>query len=263
MMRVTGGKRPQNLGLTLSRLGVYLGRHGFILTLVAVLASVSAIASLLGTYMIRPVVNGLLENGSPATLARGVGFTACIYVVGALSTLAYTQLMVRAAQKVLREIRRDLFAHLQKLPLRFFDTQRKGDLMSLFTNDVDTVSDALNNSFALVIQTFIQVVGTLILLFVLNWQLSLLIVVGYAAMFWYINFSTRHSRAYYARQQQSLGELDAYVEEMTAGQKVIKVFNHQAADLAGFAARNEKLRRAAASDISITQSSRYWAVLWS
>ena len=244
MMRVTGGKRPQNLGLTLSRLGVYLGRHGFILTLVAVLASVSAIASLLGTYMIRPVVNGLLENGSPATLARGVGFTACIYVVGALSTLAYTQLMVRAAQKVLREIRRDLFAHLQKLPLRFFDTQRKGDLMSLFTNDVDTVSDALNNSFALVIQTFIQVVGTLILLFVLNWQLSLLIVVGYAAMFWYINFSTRHSRAYYARQQQSLGELDAYVEEMTAGQKVIKVFNHQAADLAGFAARNEKLRRA-------------------
>ncbi len=130
------------------------------LTLVAVLASVSAIAALLGTYMIRPVVNGLLENGSLAYLAKGVGLTAAIYVVGALSTLAYTQLMVRAAQKILREIRRDLFAHLQKLPLQFFDTNRKGDLMSLFTNDVDTVSDALNNSFALVIQTFIQVAGT-------------------------------------------------------------------------------------------------------
>ena len=152
--------------------------------------------------------------------------------------------MVRAAQKVLREIRRDLFAHLQTLPLQFFDTHRKGDLMSLFTNDVDTVSDALNNSFALVIQTFVQVAGTLIMLFVLNWKLSLLVVVGYAAMFWYIDFSTKHSRAFYARQQGCLGELDAYIEEMIAGQKVVKVFNHQQADLQGFAARNEKLRQA-------------------
>ena len=244
MMKVTGGRRPQNLGHPLHCLGRYLGRHKVMLALVAVLASLSALASLLGSYMIRPVVNGLLTKGSLTYLAGGVGLTPIIYVVGALCTLGYTQLMVRAAQKILREIRGDLFAHLQTLPLQFFDTRRKGDLMSLFTNDVDTVSDALNNSFALVIQTFVQVVGTLILLFVLNWQLSLLIVVGYAAMFWYINFSTRHSRAYYARQQQSLGELDAYIEEMIAGQKVVKVFNHQTADLEGFARRNEKLRQA-------------------
>ncbi|MEE0709070.1 MAG: ABC transporter ATP-binding protein [Gemmiger sp.] len=244
MMRVTGGRRPQNLGHTLSCLGGYLKHHRIMLALVAVLASLSAIAALLGTYMIRPVVNGLLENGSLSYLAAGVGLTAVIYLVGALCTLGYSQIMVRAAQKILREIRRDLFAHLQTLPLQFFDTNRKGDLMSLFTNDVDTVSDALNNSFALVIQTFIQVTGTLILLFVLNWRLSLLIVVGYAAMFWYINFSTRHSRVYYAKQQSCLGELDAYIEEMIAGQKVIKVFNHQQADLAGFAERNEKLRKA-------------------
>ena len=244
MMRVTGGRRPQNLGHTLSCLGGYLKHHRIMLALVAVLASLSAIAALLGTYMIRPVVNGLLENGSLSYLATGVGLTAVIYLVGALCTLGYSQIMVRAAQKILREIRRDLFAHLQTLPLQFFDTNRKGDLMSLFTNDVDTVSDALNNSFALVIQTFIQVTGTLILLFVLNWRLSLLIVVGYAAMFWYINFSTRHSRVYYAKQQSCLGELDAYIEEMIAGQKVIKVFNHQQADLAGFAERNEKLRKA-------------------
>ena len=244
MMRVTGGRRPQNLGHTLRCLGGYLKHHRIMLALVAVLASLSAIASLIGTYMIRPVVNGLLENGSLTYLAAGVGLTAVVYIVGALCTLGYSQIMVRAAQKILREIRRDLFAHLQTLPLQFFDTHRKGDLMSLFTNDVDTVSDALNNSFALVIQTFIQVAGTLILLFVLNWQLSLLIVVGYAAMFWYINFSTRHSRVYYAKQQGCLGELDAYIEEMIAGQKVIKVFNHQDADLAGFAERNEKLRKA-------------------
>ena len=244
MKHVTGGRRPQNLGYTVGCLGRYLGRHRALLALVGVMASVSALASLLGTYMIRPIVNGLLQNGSLAYLAGSVALTAGIYVTGALCTLGYSQLMVRTAQKILREIRGDLFAHLQTLPLQFFDTHRKGDLMSLFTNDVDTVSDALNNSFAMLIQTFVQVVGTLVLLFVLNWRLSLLILVGYAAMFWYIQFSTRHSRAFYARQQGSLGELDAYVEEMIAGQKVIKVFNHQPADLAGFAARNEALRQA-------------------
>ena len=101
--------------------------------------------------MIRPVVNGLLENGSKTYLAGAVGLTACIYIIGALSTLGYTQLMVRAAQKVLQEIRQDLFAHLQTQPLQYFDTHRNSDLMSLFTNDVDTISDALNNSFAVVI----------------------------------------------------------------------------------------------------------------
>ena len=242
--KVTGGKRPQNLRRTLGQFSAYLGRHRIMIGLVALLAAISALAALLGTYMIRPVVNGLLENGSKAYLAGAVGFTACIYIVGALSTLGYTQLMVRAAQKVLQEIRQDLFAHLQTQPLQYFDTHRNGDLMSLFTNDVDTISDALNNSFAIVIQTFIQVVGTLLMLFILNWRLSLLVAVGYVGMFWYINFSTQHSRAYYAKQQSSLGELDAYIEEMIAGQKVVKVFNHQKADLAEFTARNEKLRQA-------------------
>ena len=242
--KVTGGKRPQNLRRTLGQFSAYLGRHRIMIGLVALLAAISALAALFGTYMIRPVVNGLLENGSKAYLAGAVGLTACIYIIGALSTLGYTQLMVRAAQKVLQEIRQDLFAHLQTQPLQYFDTHRNGDLMSLFTNDVDTISDALNNSFAVVIQTFIQVVGTLLMLFILNWQLSLLVAVGYVGMFWYINFSTQHSRAYYAKQQSSLGELDAYIEEMIAGQKVVKVFNHQKADLAEFAARNEKLRLA-------------------
>ena len=242
--KVTGGKRPQNLRRTLGQFSAYLGRHRIMIGLVALLAAISALAALFGTYMIRPVVNGLLENGSKAYLAGAVGLTACIYIIGALSTLGYTQLMVRAAQKVLQEIRQDLFAHLQTQPLQYFDTHRNGDLMSLFTNDVDTISDALNNSFAVVIQTFIQVVGTLLMLFILNWRLSLLVAMGYVGMFWYINFSTQHSRAYYAKQQSSLGELDAYIEEMIAGQKVVKVFNHQKADLAEFAARNEKLRLA-------------------
>ena len=152
--------------------------------------------------------------------------------------------MVNMAQKVLFDIRRDLFAHIQTLPLRFFDTRRHGDVMSYFTNDVDTVSDALNNSFAMVIQSFIQIVGTLAMLFVLNWRLSLLVVVGYAAMFWYIRYSGARSKAYFTRQQASLGELDGYMEEMVSGQKVVKVFNHEAENQRIFGEKNDALRKA-------------------
>ena len=172
MAKAFSGKKPQHFGNTIRVFLNYLGRHKFMLGLVGVLTAVSALANLLGTYMIKPVVNGILETGSIPGLVRGVALTAAIYAVGALSTLGYTQTMVRAAQKVLHDIRRDLFAHLQTLPLSFFDSRRNGELMSLFTNDVDTISDALNNSFALLIQSFIQVVGTLVLLFVLNWRLS-------------------------------------------------------------------------------------------
>ena len=96
--KVTGGKRPQNLRRTLGQFSAYLGRHRIMIGLVALLAAISALAALFGTYMIRPVVNGLLENGSKTYLAGAVGLTACIYIIGALSTLGYTQLMVRAAQ---------------------------------------------------------------------------------------------------------------------------------------------------------------------
>ena len=137
----------------------------------AVLVALSALANLLGTYMIRPVVNSLAA-GSLNTLVLGVAVTAAIYGAGVLSALGYTQIMVKAAQKVLYDIRRDLFAHIQTLPLRFFDTQRHGDVMSYFTNDVDTISEALNNSFAMLIQSTIQVVGTFTMLFLLNWQVA-------------------------------------------------------------------------------------------
>ena len=246
MAKAFSGKKPQHFGNTIRVFLNYLGRHKFMLGLVGVLTAVSALANLLGTYMIKPVVNGILETGSIPGLVRGVVLTAAIYAVGALSTLGYTQTMVRAAQKVLHDIRRDLFAHLQTLPLSF-DSRRNGELMSLFTNDVDTISDALNNSFALLIQSFIQVVGTLVLLFVLNWRLSLLVVVGYAVMFWYIRFSTNRSRFFYARQQQALGDLEGYVEEMAAGQKVVKVFNHEQTNLEGFQALNARLQSAGTS----------------
>ena len=242
MARQISGKKPKNLRYTLRTLLSYMGRHKFLLLIVAVLVTVSALCNLLGTYMIRPLVNGLAEGGL-SHLIRATALTAGIYLVGALCSLGYTQTMVKAAQQILFDIRRDLFSHLQKLPLRFFDQSRHGDVMSYFTNDVDTISDALNNSFAMVIQSFIQVVGTLTLLFILNAPLTGVVAVCYVVMFLYIRFSARRSKAYYHRQQRSLGDLDGFIEEMTAGQKVVKVFNHEGASRKIFAEKNEALRR--------------------
>ena len=224
--RQLSAKKPKDLRYTVGTLLSYMGRHRFLLLAVAVLVSLSALANLLGTYMIRPVVNSL-EGGNVETLIRGVLVTVAIYAAGVLSSYGYTQIMVKAAQKVLFDIRRDLFAHLQTLPLKFFDSQRHGDVMSYFTNDVDTISDALNNSFAMVIQSFIQMAGTLLILFILNWRLSLIVAVCYVAMFLYVRFSGKRSKVYYKKQQACLGDLDGYIEEMVNGQKVVKVFSHE------------------------------------
>ena len=242
-MKQLSGKKPRDFGYTIRSLLSYMGRHKLLFLAVAVLVSISSMANLLGTYMIRPVVNDLTA-GSWSQLIQGVLITAVIYIIGVLTAYGYTQIMVKAAQKVLYDIRRDLFAHLQTLPLKYFDRHRHGDIMSYFTNDVDTISDALNNSFAMLIQSFIQMAGTLIILYLLNWQLSLIVTVCYGVMFWYIRFSGKRSKAYYATQQNSLGDLDGYIEEMVNGQKVVKVFNHEQANLNTFREKNEALRKA-------------------
>ncbi len=247
------GNKPKNLAATVRELLSYLGRHKLIFGAVALLVATSAVANLLGTYMIRPVVDAL-ALGSYDSFIGGIVLTACIYGVGVLAAFGYTQLMVHAAQKVLVDIRRDLFAHIQTLPLRYFDNHNRGDVMSYFTNDVDTVAEAMNNSFAMVIQSFIQIVGTLIMIFVLNWQLSLIVVVGYVCMFAYISYSTKKSRSFYQRQQGVLGELDGYIEEMVTGQKVVKVFNREHANVFSFREKNERLRVAGTSAQSYAAS---------
>ena len=241
--RAYSGKKPKNLKHTLRVFLSYLGRHKKMLAVVAVLVTISAGANLLGTYMIRPVVNGLAD-GDVHTLLRGVLITALIFGCGALAAYGYTQTMVKAAQQVVFDIRRDLFEHVQTLPLEFFDSRRHGDIMSLFTNDIDTMADALNNSFAMVIQSFIQIVGTLTLLYILNWRLSLIVTVCYGIMFWYIKFSGKRSKGYYTKQQNSLGELNGYIEELITGQKVVKVFHHEEESFTEFCKKNEELRKA-------------------
>ena len=237
------GKKPENMKKTVGYFLSYMGRHKRMLFVVAVLVSVSALCNLLGTYMIRPVVNGLAD-GNVSTLLKGVLTAAGIFATGALTAWGYSQTMVKASQRILFDIRRDLFSHIQTLPLKFFDTNGHGDIMSLFTNDIDTISDALNNSFAMVIQSFIQMVGTLTILYVLNWRLSIIVTACYGIMLWYIRFSGGRSKVYYTKQQNSLGALNSYIEEMISGQKVVKVFNHEEASFQEFCEKNEALRKA-------------------
>ena len=243
-MAQISGKKPKNLKKTFKSLLSYMGRHKLLLLLVAVLVTISAGANLLGTYMLKPLINLYIVPGDAKGLIFGVLATASIYLAGVLSSYGYTQTMVKAAQKIIYDIRRDLFQVMQQLPLSYFDTHSRGDMMSRFTNDVDTISDAMNNSFAMIIQSFIQIVGTLTLLFILNWRLSFLVVLGYLAMFAYIRYSGNRSTFYFNRQQKYLGDLNGYIEEMIQGQKVVKVFRHEEASLETFRQKNRLLREA-------------------
>ena len=254
MARQFNGKRPKNLKRTVLKLMGYMGNHKFLLLLVAVLVSVSASAGLAGTYMLKPIVNQYIVPGDVEGLFRAVAFTGMIYLCGVAAAYGYTQTMVVAAQKIIYEIRRDLFNHIQSLPLKYFDTRTHGDIMSRFTNDVDTISDAFNNSFAMIVQSFIQIVGTLTLIFVLNWRLSLIVFACYILMFSYIRYSGKKSKYYFNFQQKYLGELNGFIEEMTAGQKVVKVFNHEQAGIEAFHQKNSQLREAATSALTYSGS---------
>ena len=234
-------QRPRDLGATLSELLAYMGHARWTLLLVGVLAVISALANLAGTYMIKPVVNAVAA-GDGDSFAAAVAACAAIYLAGVASCLGYTQAMVLAAQRVVSDIRRDLFARLRTLPIDHFDHTRTGDDMSLFTNDVDTVSEALNNSFANVIQAFVQAVGTTVMLVALDWRLTLVTLACDAAILLYVRFSGRRSSRFFSAQQASLGELDGYVQEMVAGQRVVKLFCREGDNLAGFRRRNEELR---------------------
>ena len=244
--KASGGARPQNMRHTLRGFVSYMGHAKFHMLAVAVLVTLAGVGNLAGTYMIKPVVNRIAA-GDMAGFSADVAITAAIYGVAVLSALAYTQVMVHAAQHIVFDIRRDLFGHIMRLPLSYFDRTRNGDVMSYFTNDVDTISEALNNSFANMMQAAIQTVGTLALLLVLNWRLTLVTLACDAIVVLYTRFSGARSKRYFAAQQTTLGALDGYVEEMISGQKVVKVFNHEGQNLAGFRRLNEDLRRTGTS----------------
>lgn len=230
-----------------------MGRHTKRFAAVGILVTLSALANLLGTYMIKPVVNAA-AGADADKVPYYIVIMGIIYVIGVASCYGYTQLMATGAQQVVKEIRQDLFDKMESLPLVVFDTTSHGDIMSRFTNDVDTVSDALNNSFAMAVQSFIQSAGTLVLLFVLNWQLSLIVAVFYIIMFVYVITASKKSRSYFGRQQKFMGVLNGFIEEMISGLKVVKVFSHEKANEKVFARYNDELADSSKKALSFSQT---------
>lgn len=244
MARYTGYKRPKNTKKALAELFRYMGYHKWLLLVVAVLVFISTGANVAGTYLLKPVINQFILPGDIRGLICALTGMGIMYLCGALSTFGYNRLMVKTSQKVAADIRRDLFAHVQKLPLKYFDDHTHGELMSRFTNDVDTVQEALNNSFTMVIQSSLTLTGTVVMLLVLNVYMSLIVIVFLCIMFIFIKWNGRRSKEYYDRQQAYLADINGFVEEMAAGQKVEKVFNHEEEDLKVFREKNEALRKA-------------------
>ncbi len=250
MARYNGYARPKDSAKTMKRLLHYMGIYKWSVLLVGLLVCVSSLANLLGTYMLKPVINTYILPGDIPGLIRTIILMALMYGAGAFATLGYNQLMVITCQKIVGRIRRDLFEHTQKLPLSYFDAHTHGELMSRFTNDVDTLTEALNNSFTLLIQSFIVVSGTIIMLVVLNLRLSLIVIAFLLLMFLFIQYNGKRSRKYFIEQQKYLGSINGFVEEMVAGAKVEKIFNHEEQDFAEFCEKNEALRQSATKAMS-------------
>ncbi len=252
MPRPTSQAKPKNAKKTLLQLLGYLGHHKMALLLITVCVCISSAAGIIGTYLLKAVVNDYIIPGDLPGLVRVIIIMGLIYAVGVFACYLYNKVMVHTSQKVVSEIRSDLFGHTQKLALNYFDTHTHGDLMSHFTNDVDTISEALNNSFTLLIQSFITTVGTIVMLLVLSWQLSIIVIAFLVIMLLYIRHNGRISKKYFADQQRNLGAMNGYVEEMVTGQKVEKLFNHEARDYQTFCELNEKLRMASTKAFTYT-----------
>ena len=237
--------KPKDMRRTLRFLGRYFKKHAAVLALVTVLIIIGALANVLGTYLLKPIVNDYIVPGNLRGLVKILAVLGGIYLTGVAATYGYTQMMVKVAQQIVQELRDDLFRHVQTLPMRFFDMHTHGELMSRFTNDIDTVAEALNNSVATLIQSVVIIIGTFTALLVLSARLTAIVVVAFAGMYLFIRHSGKKSHAYFTSQQKYMGSLNGFIEEMVAGQKVVKVFNHEEQDLAKFRVRNQKLQDAA------------------
>ena len=240
-----GFRKPKNIRSTLGKLMRYLGRYKLHLALVAALLVVSSACTVGGSYLIRPLINDYILPGDFPGLARMLAIMALVYVLGAVCSYGYSRIMVQIAQTTMSNIRADLFSRMQDLPLKFFDTHTHGELMSRYTNDIETVSEALNNSFGSLISCTLTFTGTIVMMLVLSPALTLVTFATLAVMLGVVKTIGSRSRRYFAGQQKALGEVNGYIEEMIEGQKVIKVFNHEPEAQAGFQRRNEAYRDAA------------------
>ena len=272
--------KPKNLKRTVGRILSYVSKYKFRLITVFVLMAITTISSLLGGYMIAPIINRItLEvkpdaNLDPSAVERAAdriieGFTslpiiqslmgntasrvtlyifcaliilAAVYLISAIGSYLQSKLMVSVSQNSILAIRNDLFNKLQKLPVKYFDSNPTGEIMSRFTNDIDNIDVMLNNSLTSIVSGVISLTGTFVFMITTNVWLTLVTVVFIPVMIKFAGSVAKRSSKYYGAQQAALGAVNGYIEETISGQKVIKVFNHEDECEEEFSLINEDLR---------------------
>ncbi|MBQ3268397.1 MAG: ABC transporter ATP-binding protein [Clostridia bacterium] len=239
--------KPKHSKATIGRILGYVGefRHRLVLVFICMLFSTAA--SLAGGYVLRPVINRIADAAVPAAerlayLGMMLGVMAGIYIVGVVSTWLQSRMMIGVSRSAIERIRNDLFTKVERLPLRFHDNQTTGELMSRFTNDVDNIGMMLDQSLMSLVSGVINLVGTLAMMIYTNIWLTLITLVFIPIFALGGRVIINKSRKYYSAQQAALGAANGYIEESVAGQKVVKVFNHESECVEEFGLLNGDLR---------------------
>ncbi|OOB77347.1 MAG: multidrug ABC transporter ATP-binding protein [Epulopiscium sp. Nuni2H_MBin001] len=227
---------------TILRLWGYLGKRNFMLIAALILVFISSAFTILASYMIRPIINGLTEYAGTSTLITNLLIMLGIYLVAVISSYLQTRLMLEVAQNALEKIRYDLFDKMQKLPLKFFDSKHNGDLMSRFTNDIDAMSQMLSTTLAQLISGVTTLVATIAIMIYTNWFLTIIMLTISPLFNMFTRAVSKRSMNYYKGQQKAIGDLNGFIEERITGQKVIKVFNHEQQTIEQFNELNQNYR---------------------
>ncbi len=244
--------KPKDFRKIFSRLISYLKPWRGKLIVVVVSVLLSASANVAGTFLLRSVINTIADlvrtNSRDFTpLVQSISLMAGIYLAGAALAYLYNRLMLVVSTGVMHKLRCEMFSHMQTLPLRFFDGHTHGEVMSRFTNDTDTLREMISQGFPQFVSSVTTVVGIFIMMCVLSWQLTVLVLAMLAIMFFVLKKVGGRSARYFAKQQECIGELTGYIEEMTDGQRVVKVFCREEECQKGFDEVNERMRQVSTS----------------
>lgn len=243
-----GGAGSRNPGKTLKRLLAYIWKDYKISCMaVAVSIVISSLTGVIGNLFLKNLIDDYIipflgeSNPSFAPLLHALLIMGCIYYIGTASTFLYARMMISITQGVLKKIRDEMFTHMEKLPIKYFDTHAHGDIMSCYTNDTDTLRQMISQSIPQMLSSSITIVSTFISMLVLSVPLTFLIILMVAVMLNAVRFIGGKSGMYFVRQQKSLGGLNGYIEEMMEGQKVVKVFCHEEESKEKFYKLNDEL----------------------
>ena len=242
-----GGAKPQNMKATVSRLMGYVGRYRLRLLLVLLCILGNTIASVTASTFIKTLIDDyitpMIIEASPdfSGLLTQLVYMACIYVTGMVCGFLYNRLMVVVAQGVLKNVRDDMFAHMQTLPIRYFDTHSHGEIMSHYTNDTDTLRQMIAQALPQVFSSMISIVAVFVAMLSQSLWLTLTVVLFTVLIMWVTGRVSGKSGKFFVKQQQALASVNGYIEEMMNGQKVVKVFCHEGKAVEEFDRRNEEL----------------------